>query len=316
MKPVIVVTGSLNMDFVVLTEHLPVPGETVLGRDFRTIPGGKGANQACAAGKLAASSALVRMVGRVGYDVFADQLRASLAAAGVDVSAVVGTQSEPTGVALIQVDRTGQNSIVVASGANFAITPADVEGNRSAYRGARCALFQLETPLPTVEAALRVSREEGARTILDPAPAQPLNGSLLSLVDLLTPNESEACMLLGRPAVSVSPADAPELARALRALGAAAVLLKLGAAGCHYQDAERDLYTPGFVVNAVDTTAAGDTFNAALAVALTEGQPLESALRFANAAGAISVTRPGAQSSIPTRAEVNALVGQASAAVS
>jgi ribokinase len=255
------------------------------------------------------------MVGRVGYDVFADQLRASLAAAGVDVSAVAGTQSQPTGVALIEVDKSGQNSIVVASGANFAITAADIEGNRAAYRGARCALFQLETPLPAVEAALAVSRAEGALTILDPAPAQPLGSALLRLVDLLTPNESEACLLLGRPAAPLTRDEAPEVARALRAHGVQAVVLKLGAAGCHYQDAERDVYAPGFDVTAVDTTAAGDTFNAALAVALTERKPLEAALRFANAAAAISVTRPGAQSSVPSRSEVDAFLGEASASM-
>jgi len=304
VKPAIVVTGSLNMDFVVQTDHLPAPGETVLGREFRMIPGGKGANQACAAGKLASTS-IVRMVGRVGYDIFADQLRASLAAANVDVSAVLGTHNQPTGVALIEVESSGQNNIVVASGANFAITPADIEGNRATFRGARCALFQLETPLSTVEAALTVARSEGALTILDPAPAQPLSRDILEKVDLLTPNESEACLLLGRATQDIAPEDAPSIAKALRALGAKAVIMKLGAAGCHYQDAERDLYSPGFPVQPVDTTAAGDTFNAALAVALTEEQPLEAALRFANAAAAISVTRAGAQSSIPTRAETD-----------
>jgi len=203
MKPAIVITGSLNMDFVVNTDQLPTPGQTVLGSGFQMIPGGKGANQACAAGKLA-KSAVVRIVGRVGYDIFADQLRASLSAANVDVSLVAGTRSQPTGVALIEVDKTGQNSIVVASGANFALTPADMEGARSCWKGARFALFQLETPLPAVEAALRIARMEGARTMLDPAPAQNLSRSLLEQVDVLTPNESEACLLLGRPPCSIS----------------------------------------------------------------------------------------------------------------
>jgi ribokinase len=297
------------MDFVVRTPHLPAPGETVLGRDFRMIPGGKGANQACAAGRLAASS-VVRMVGRVGFDMFADQLKASLAAAGVDVSAVAGSRSEPTGVALIWVDDSGQNSIIVAPGANHAFRAADVEGCRAAYRNAHFALFQLETPLDTVESALYIARSEGAVTILDPAPAQPLSPMLLSQVDILTPNEGEALTLLGRPPARIAEADAPELARAVLSLGARAVILKLGDAGCLYLDGQRELFSPAFPVDAVDSTAAGDIFNAALAVALAEGSELAAALRFANAAAAISVTRPGAQSSIPTRPEVDEMCRQ------
>ena len=172
-KPAIVVVGSLNMDFVVTVEHLPAPGETVLGRDFQMIPGGKGANQACAAGKLAAESITTKMVGRVGHDVFADHLKASLAAAGVEVSAVHAAKSQPTGVALIWVDKAGQNSIVVASGANLALASSDTEAMRRVFRGAKFVLFQLETPLDTVTGALKVAREEGACTILDPAPAKP-----------------------------------------------------------------------------------------------------------------------------------------------
>lgn len=307
MKPAIVVLGSLNMDFVVAVDHLPAAGETVLGRDFRTIPGGKGANQACAAGKLARGAA-VRMVGRVGYDIFADQLRASLAASGVDVSAVAATRSQATGVALIQVDRSGQNSIVVASGANFVFPAADVEGTRSSFRGAKWALFQLETPLEAVEAALALARSEGASTMLDPAPAQPLRAELLKQIDILTPNESEASLLLGRPAGRLAMTDAPEVATALLALGPRAVVLKLGEQGCFYADAATRLASSGFQVQTVDSTAAGDTFNAALAVALTEGLPVPDALRFANAAAAISVTRVGAQASIPSRAEVDAFL--------
>ena len=310
MKPAIVVLGSLNMDFVVAVDHLPAAGETVLGREFRTVPGGKGANQACAAGKLA-RGAVVRMVGRVGYDIFADQLRASLAAAGVDVSAVAGTRSQPTGVALIQVDKSGQNSIVVASGANFVFPAADVEGTRSSFRGARWALFQLETPLDAVEAALALARGEGSSTMLDPAPAQSLRPELLKLVDILTPNESEASMLLGRAAGRVAVADAPEIAKALLALGPRAVVLKLGEQGCFYADAAASFASPGFQVNAVDSTAAGDTFNAALAVALTDGLSMPDALRFANAAAAISVTRVGAQASVPSRTEVDAFLAAA-----
>ena len=308
MKPALVVVGSLNMDFVVTVEHLPAPGETVLGRDFQMIPGGKGANQACAAGKLAAGVTAVRMIGRVGYDVFADHLKASLSAAGVDVTAVHASQSQPTGVALIWVDRAGQNSIVVASGANHALACADVEAMRKVFHGASHALFQLETPLDTVAAALALAREEGLTTILDPAPAQPLPATLLEQVDILTPNESEALMLLGRPAARVALSDAPALADALLAFGPRTVILKLGDQGCFLCGAQQRVHYPAFPVEVRDTTAAGDTFNAGLATALAEGMPWDRAIPFASAAAAISVTRLGAQASAPTRAEVDAFL--------
>ena len=307
-KPAIVVVGSLNMDFVVSVERLPAPGETVLGSNFQMIPGGKGANQACAAGKIGASTIATRMVGRVGYDVFADHLKASLAAAGVDVSAIHARRNEPTGVALISVEKTGQNSIVVASGANQALEASEVEAMRPVFRGARLVLFQLETPLDTVRAALRMAREEGAETMLDPAPAQPLSRELLELVDIVTPNETEVSILLGQKPGQVSLEEAPALAKSLHGLGPKRVVLKLGDRGCFYLDNEMQLMSPGFAVDAVDTTAAGDTFNAGLAVALAEGKAITDALRFANAAAALSVTRRGAQTSIPTRAEVEAFL--------
>jgi ribokinase len=301
----IVVVGSLNMDFVVAVDRLPMPGETVLGRDFQMIPGGKGANQACAAAKLAGNKAQVRMVGRVGYDVFADHLKASLSAAGVDVSAVHATRSHATGVAMICVESGGQNSIVVASGANHALAASETEAMRPVFRGARYVLFQLESPLATVAAALKLAHEEGARTILDPAPAQPLSPEMLADVDILTPNETEAALLLGLPLTRVSVSDAPALARSLRERGPKAVVLKLGDRGCFYCDGETELLSEACAVVARDTTAAGDTFNAALAVALGEDRGIADALRFANAAAAISVTRMGAQASVPSRAEVD-----------
>jgi ribokinase len=304
----LVVVGSLNMDFVVTVDHLPAPGQTVLGRNFQMIPGGKGGNQACAAARLGANSTTVRMVGRVGYDLFADHLKASLSAAGVDVSAVHATRSQATGVALISVDTSGQNSIVVASGANHALMASETEAMRPVFRGARFVLFQLESPLDTVAAALKLARAEGARTILDPAPAAPLSPELLSNVDILTPNETEASILLGLPPGRVTKADAAALAHSLRERGPKAVLLKLGDQGCFYSDGEIELFSPAFPVTAIDATAAGDTFNAALAVGLAEDRGIEEALRFANAAAAISVTRLGAQASVPARAEVDALL--------
>lgn len=308
MDPCLAVVGSLNMDFVVRVERLPAPGETVLGGGFRMIPGGKGANQACAAGRLGSPGVAVRMAGRVGYDLFADHLKASLSAAGVDVSAVCATKSQPTGVALIWVDAAGQNSIVVASGANHELAAADIESLRHTVRGARFVLFQLETPLDTVRAALALAREEGAETILDPAPAQPLSQDLLALADILTPNETEALILLGLPPARVSPADAPALTRALRQLGARTVVLKLGDQGCFFDGGAQQKHHPGFPVEVRDSTAAGDTFNAALAVALAERKSIDAALRFANAAAAICVTRAGAQASVPTRAEVDSFL--------
>jgi len=304
MKPAIAVVGSLNMDFVVTTDRLPAPGETVLGRDFQMNPGGKGANQACAAGKLSPPQVRTTMIGRVGYDMFADHLKASLAAAGVDVSAVHATKSAPTGVALIWVDAQGQNSIVVAAGANLALSKTEVEPMRPIFARCGLALFQLETPLATVHAALAAAREEGARTILDPAPARRLPEGMLEAVDLLTPNETEACILLDRPAGRVGLEEAPELAVELRSAGAGAVVLKLGDLGCYYCGPDGAYHVPGFSVEARDSTAAGDTFNGALAVALAEGKPMKEALRFANAAAAISVTRSGAQASVPARREV------------
>jgi ribokinase len=308
MKPAIVVVGSLNMDFAVRVRELPAPGETVLGSNFQMFPGGKGGNQAVAAARLGGQSVEVRMIGRVGYDLFADHLKASLAAAGVDVTAVHATKTQATGVALISVDRAGQNSIVVAGGANGELAAADVEAMRPVFRGARLALFQLETPLDTVAGALALARQEGLTTMLDPAPAQPLSPELLAQVDILTPNESEALGLLGRPPARISPAEAIEMAEALRRMGPKTVIVKLGDQGCLADDGAAPAHIAGFAVEVRDTTAAGDTFNAALAVSLAEGAPIAHALRFANAAAAISVTRAGAQASAPSRREVDAFL--------
>jgi ribokinase len=306
MSAAITVVGSLNMDFVVQVDKLPLPGETVLGVGFRTIPGGKGANQACAAGKLGGR---VRMAGRVGDDVFGRSLRESLAAAGVDTGAVLVTEGVASGVALIFVQAGGQNQIVVASGANGRLAPEDVARALQGTAGG-FLLLQLESPLLTVEDAAARGRQQGMTVLLDPAPARPLSDALLAHVDVLTPNESEAMVLLDRREGTVSLADAPEVARALLRRGPRAVILKLGEQGAFLDDGTGGRHVPGLRVEAVDATAAGDTFNGALAVALAEGRPMAEALAFANAAAAISVTRLGAQASIPGRDEVEAALGR------
>jgi ribokinase len=275
----LVVVGSLNMDLVVRCRRIPVVGETVLGEGFEMLPGGKGANQAYAAAKLSRGG--VAMVGKVGRDVFGERLRENLAGVGVDVSGVSTVEGAATGVATITVDGAGQNSIVVASGANFVWDVSELEGMRGKFRGARYALFQLETPLWVVERLLRMAKEEGVQTILDPAPAQELSREILEAVDLLTPNETEAAVL--------------------GVTGGEKVLLKLGGKGSRYGE----IAVPAIAVEAVDTTAAGDTYNAALAVALSEGEGMERAMQFASVAAGLSVTRVGAQSSAPEREEVD-----------
>ncbi len=296
--PRIVVVGSLNMDLVLRAPQIPAPGQTILASHFQMLPGGKGANQAYAAARLGAQ---VSMVGKVGYDLFGDRLRANLTAAGVDVSQIRSTQSAPTGAACITVDAHGQNAIVVASGANFAWSPNEAESLRPIFRGASFALFQFETPLEFVAAVLAIAKSEGVQTILDPAPAQPLSQQILDHTDYLTPNESEAAFLTNLQ--SNNPTDT---AQALHAIGARQVILKLGPQGAFFSSGAITHHSPAPQVEAIDTTAAGDTFNAALAVTLSEDQPIEAAMRFANRAAALSVTRPGAQSSAPTRQEVEA----------
>ena len=303
MSAPIVVVGSLNMDFVARVERLPLPGETVLGGGFRTIPGGKGANQACAAGRLGGR---VRMIGRVGDDVYRRAAcETSLQTAGVDVQAVRSTDATPSGVALILVQANGQNQIVVAGGANGRLTPSDVETALGDIEGGYL-LLQLETPLETVAATAAIGRRRGMTVILDPAPACALPATLLECVDILTPNETEALVLLERREATVSLEQAPDVARALRDLGVGTVIVKLGANGAFLSSASERRHFVAPKVDVVDATAAGDTFNGALAVALAEHKSIADAIAFANVAAALSVTRLGAQASIPTRTDVDA----------
>ena len=293
--PRIVVTGSLNMDLVVQVAVLPAVGATVMGSNYTAVPGGKGANQACAAARLANPETSVHMVGCIGQDAFAQELRKSLVANNVDIEGVAVVPGF-SGVAFIWVDRKGQNCIVVTPGANARFRAGD------AYPQCDVALFQLEVPLAEVERSLRYARAAKALTILDPAPAQPLTRETLENVDIFTPNETEAEAFTG-------PARSPiETAQRLLDLGPRSVVLKLGPAGSLYYDGKDTILTPGLPVTAIDTTAAGDCFNGAFAVALAERQPLPDALKFANVAAAISVTRPGAQTSLPTREDVDRLL--------
>ncbi len=262
-----------------------------MGSDYKAVSGGKGANQACAAARLSNAETTVHMVGCIGQDSFGEELRQSLSANRVDIEGIAAVPG-PSGVAFIWVDRKGQNSIVVSPGANARFRAGD------AYAHSDVALFQLETPLGEVERSLRYARAAKAITILDPAPAQPLTRETLEHVDIFTPNETEAEAFTG-PARSPS-----ETAHRLLDLGPKSVVLKLGPGGSLFSDGQETILTPGFPVTAIDTTAAGDCFNGALAVALAERQPMADALKFANAAAAISVTRSGAQTSLPTRDEV------------
>lgn len=304
MSQPIVIVGSLNMDFVVQMDKLPVRGETLSGWGFRMLPGGKGANQAYAVGRL---GGLGKMVGRVGKDIFGQQLRSNLESAGVDTSGVLVSDRESTGVALILVEAGGQNQIVVVPGANGTLCPGDLEATTESFQEG-FLLLQLESPLETVEAAATLGQARGMVTVLDPAPARSLSSTLLNRIDIVTPNESEALVILGYRGSSISLEEAPEVAQCLLRLGPKHVILKLGDKGAWLAEDQRSRYFPACKVEAVDATAAGDTFNGALAVALAEGKSLEEAVSFANGAAAISVTRLGAQPSIPSRAEVEALL--------
>lgn len=292
------------MDLVTPAPKIPAPGETVIGGDLQTFPGGKGANQAVAAARLGAQ---VAMVGRVGDDAFGTELRRILAADGVDVTCVWETAVTPSGVALIVVDAQGQNSIVVAPGANMRLTPADVAAATPVIQAAKALLLQLETPLETVQRAAELARAAGVTVILNPAPARPLPAELLALVDILIPNESETAALTGLPVGSE--AELAAAAAHLRAQGVGTVILTLGSRGALLATEQETRHFPAFpVAQVVDTTAAGDAFVGGLATAVASGLPIETAISWGNAAGALAVTRTGAQPSLPTREECEKMV--------
>ena len=305
-RPRILVIGSSNTDMIIKLGRIPRPGETILGGEFVTAAGGKGANQAVGAAR---AGGRVTFIARVGQDMFGDQALAGFQRDGINVDYIVRDKQAPSGVALIFVAKDGENSIAVAGGANSRLSPADVKRAKKAFAGAAAVVMQLETPLETVQAAAELAAKAGVRVILNPAPAQALPDNLLKLVSILTPNETEAELLTG---IKVSDdTGAAKAADKLLAKGVATVILTLGARGAFVATRESKQLVPGFKVKAVDTTAAGDIFNGALAVALAEGQGLPDAVRFANAAAALSVTRMGAQPSAPKRSEIQGFIAKA-----
>jgi ribokinase len=299
----IVVVGSFNMDLVVRMPVIPRLGETLLGGVFATFPGGKGSNQSVAAARLGGE---VTMIGQVGADAFGEQLLTMARAEGIETRHVGIDPQVATGVALIQVDAQGQNTIAVASGANFTLTAEDVAAAWGQLERVNLLVMPLETPMETIVIAAELARKSGARVVLNPAPAQNLSPELLKNVDILIPNEYEAALMAG---IGIhSPEDARLAAAHLLQNGPGSVIITMGSQGCLIAEpGEREIdYThiSAFPVVAIDTTAAGDGFVGALAVALGEGYSLPEAARFASAAAAISVTRHGAQPSLPYRAEV------------
>ena len=295
----IVVLGSTNTDMVIKTTKLPQPGETILGGDFLMNPGGKGANQAVAAARLNGN---VTLVAKTGEDLFGSQARKLFQAEKLNTDFLFTDPESPSGIALITVDEQAENCIVVAPGANARLLRADVDKAAEAIRNAGITLMQLEVPLDTVCFAAEIAFKAGKKVILNPAPAQSLPDKLLKMLYLITPNETEAELLTGVPVTDASSAETA--ARRLLGKGVQVVVVTLGSKGALLVTAEQCQLIPTFKVKALDTTAAGDCFNGALAVAIAEGADLVSAITFANKAASISVTRMGAQASAPYRDEV------------
>jgi ribokinase len=298
----VLVVGSANVDFTIAAARLPAPGETVTDGTLLVNHGGKGANQAVAARRLGAE---VRLIGCLGSDVSGAAIRAALAAEGIGIDGLAESAKAATGTALIVVDAAGHNQIAVAPGANRALTVEQVQAREADFAWADVVACQLEIPLPCVSEALGAARRHGAITILNPAPVPSARLEMLALVDYLTPNAGEAARLSG---VTVSvPGDAIRAAHVLKAAGAKTIVVTLGEDGAVAVGADT-VPVPAFSVTAVDTTAAGDAFNAGLAVALAERRDLREALTFASAVAALTCTRRGAQASLPTRNEVAALL--------
>ncbi|WP_429176056.1 ribokinase [Aeromonas salmonicida] len=299
----LVVMGSVNADHVLRVPHFPRPGETLTGHSYQVVPGGKGANQAVAAARLGAP---VSFIARIGDDAIGQQMRQGFEQDGIDVSAVELDETLPTGIAIIYVSDEGENSIGISAEANGALSPAMVKRHEAMIADAHTLLLQLEVPLESVFEATKLARSHGTRVVLNPAPARPLPAELLALVDLITPNQTEAELLTG---VKVSDeASAAQAAARFHQMGISDVMITLGSQGVYCSNARQQQLIPGFRVEAVDTTAAGDTFNGALLAAELAGADFNAAVRFAHGAAALSVTKFGAQNSIPSKVEVDAFL--------
>ncbi|MEM8897611.1 MAG: ribokinase [Bacteroidota bacterium] len=301
----ITVIGSSNTDMILKLGRIPAPGETLLGGEFQMAAGGKGANQAVAAARAGAE---VTFIACVGKDVFGEQAIQGFQKDGIHTQFVFQEEGPASGVALIFVSEQGENSIGVASGANAKLLPKNIDAAISAIEEADLVLLQLETPIETIAYAIEMAHKIGKKIILNPAPAQALSTDILSKVDILTPNETEAALLTGMAVNSAQ--DAEEAAKKLGEMGVKEVIITLGKEGALHYDGNSAKVIPGFVVDAQDTTAAGDTFNGSLSVGLTEGKSMEEAIRFAHGASALSVTRMGAQPSVPSRKEIEDFLAQ------
>ena len=296
----IAVVGSLNMDLVINTESIPRPGETVLGTDFRRIPGGKGGNQAAAAARLGSE---VIMIGAVGKDDMGGALIQSLIADGVNTEFILKKDGVSTGIAAIIVEQSGNNAITVVSGANYELSKEDVLNDRTIIEKSKIVLIQLEIPLPTVKQALSIAKSSDCLTILNPAPAAVLDQEILGDIDIMTPNELELELLSGCPAKSMG--EIQIAGNRLLEQGVKELVVTLGERGCVRINQDGMKHFSARKVTAIDTTAAGDCFNGALAVALAEGKEMEDAIEFAISSSALSVTKFGAQTSLPYRKEAD-----------
>jgi len=300
----VLVFGSINMDLVARTPRLPVPGETLIGHSFATVPGGKGANQAVAVARLGIAT---QMVGRVGGDIFGQDLLQELNTSGVGCDRVLVDHTTHSGVAVITVDDASENNIVIIAGANGQMGIEDVDRLKPLLPQSKILLLQLEIPLPVVVAAAEAAQEAGVTVILDPAPAQPdLPDRLYAAVDIITPNQVEASQLVNFPVTN--PETATKAAESLHQRGVQTVIVKLGKQGAICLTETETFAVPAFSVEAIDTVAAGDAFNGGLAAALAVGLALPQAVRQASAVAALSVTRAGAQPSLPTRDELDSFL--------